>query len=111
VAAAVVADPDLFAAGRNLKEAIARLRSLRGIGEWTAQYIAMRQLREPDAFPSADIGLQRALADSKGARPSAEELLARAEQWRPWRAYAAQHLWAVGALPSPKTAGAGASAR
>jgi AraC family transcriptional regulator of adaptative response / DNA-3-methyladenine glycosylase II len=111
VAAAVVTDPDLFAAGRSLEEAIAQLRSLPGIGEWTAQYIAMRQLREPDAFPAADIGLLRALADAKGARPSADELLARAEQWRPWRAYAAQHLWAMGALPGPKTAGAGATAR
>src|SRR5580692_13190547 len=111
VAAAVVADPDLFAAGRSLEEATAQLRSLPGIGEWTAQYIAMRQLREPDAFPAADIGLLRALADAKGARPSADELLARAEQWRPWRAYAAQHLWAMGALSGPKTAGAGATAR
>ena len=66
----------------------------RGVGEWTAQYIALRQLREPDAFPAADIGLMRALADDNGQRPSASQLLARAEVWRPWRAYAAQHLWA-----------------
>jgi AraC family transcriptional regulator of adaptative response / DNA-3-methyladenine glycosylase II len=96
VAAAVVADPEIFAAGRSLEEAIAQLRSLPGVGEWTAQYIAMRQLREPDAFPAADIGLLRAMASSAGLRPSASELLARAERWRPWRAYAAQHLWAVG---------------
>jgi AraC family transcriptional regulator of adaptative response / DNA-3-methyladenine glycosylase II len=94
VAAAVVADPDIFAAGRGLEEAVAQLRALPGIGEWTAQYIAMRQLREPDAFPAADIGLMRAMADSEGVRPSASALLARAETWRPWRAYAAQHLWA-----------------
>ena len=94
VAAAVVADPHIFATGRSLEEAIVQLRALPGIGEWTAQYIAMRQLREPDAFPAADIGLMRAMADSEGLRPSARELLARAEQWRPWRAYAAQHLWA-----------------
>jgi AraC family transcriptional regulator, regulatory protein of adaptative response / DNA-3-methyladenine glycosylase II len=94
VAAAVVADPHIFAMGRSLEEAIVQLRALPGIGEWTAQYIAMRQLREPDAFPAADIGLMRAMADSEGLRPSARELLARAEQWRPWRAYAAQHLWA-----------------
>lgn len=94
VAAAVVADPHIFATGRSLEEAIAQLRALPGIGEWTAQYIAMRQLREPDAFPAADIGLMRAMANSEGLRPSASELLARAEQWRPWRAYAAQHLWA-----------------
>ena len=64
VAAAVVADPQIFAAGRGLEEAVAQLRALPGIGEWTAQYIAMRQLREPDAFPAADIGLMRAMADS-----------------------------------------------
>jgi AraC family transcriptional regulator, regulatory protein of adaptative response / DNA-3-methyladenine glycosylase II len=94
VAAAVVADPHIFAAGRGLDEAVAQLRALPGIGEWTAQYIAMRQLREPDAFPAADIGLMRAMADSEGLRPTASALLARAETWRPWRAYAAQHLWA-----------------
>jgi len=94
VAAAVVADPHIFAAGRGLEEAVAQLRALPGIGEWTAQYIAMRQLREPDAFPAADIGLMRAMADRDGLRPTASALLARAETWRPWRAYAAQHLWA-----------------
>jgi AraC family transcriptional regulator, regulatory protein of adaptative response / DNA-3-methyladenine glycosylase II len=56
VAAAVAAEPDLLCAGRGLDEAIQRLRSIRGVGEWTAQYIALRQLREPDAFPAADIG-------------------------------------------------------
>jgi AraC family transcriptional regulator, regulatory protein of adaptative response / DNA-3-methyladenine glycosylase II len=94
VAAAVVADPHIFSAGRSLDEAVAQLKALPGIGEWTAQYIAMRQLREPDAFPAADIGLMRAMAGADGLRPSASALLARAETWRPWRAYAAQHLWA-----------------
>jgi len=93
VASAVVADPDLLAAHLNLDDAIERLRAIRGVGEWTAQYIALRQLREPDAFPATDIGLQRALADASGHRPNADELLSRAEKWRPWRAYAAQHLW------------------
>ena len=54
---------------------------------------AMRALRQPDAFPPADIGLMRALSDPRGIRPSPRELLARAESWRPWRAYAAVHLW------------------
>ena len=53
----------MFSPGASLDEAIAKLRSLPGIGEWTAQYIAMRELREPDAFPAADIGLMRAMAD------------------------------------------------
>ena len=94
LAAAVVADPLIFGSRRGLEEAIAQLRSLPGIGEWTAQYIAMRELREPDAFPAGDVGLMRAMGDRSGGRPSPAELLARAERWRPWRAYGALHLWA-----------------
>jgi AraC family transcriptional regulator of adaptative response / DNA-3-methyladenine glycosylase II len=95
VAAAVLADTHLFDAAADLDEAVQRLRSIRGIGEWTAQYIALRQLREPDAFPAADIGLMRAIASREGHGRSAAELLDRANPWRPWRAYAAQHLWAA----------------
>jgi AraC family transcriptional regulator of adaptative response / DNA-3-methyladenine glycosylase II len=98
VAVAVLADSDLFEAHHGLDEALQRLRSIRGVGEWTAQYIALRALREPDAFPASDIGLVRALTVDGGRRPTAEEVLARAETWRPWRGYAAQHLWAA-ALP------------
>ena len=65
-----------------------RLRTLPGIGEWTAQYIAMRALSEPDAFPAGDLWLLRA---SGSAGPKQLEKLA--EAWRPWRAYAAMHLW------------------
>jgi len=99
LAAAVAEDPKFLGAGRSVTECVAQLRALPGIGEWTAQYIAMRELREPDAFPAGDIGLLRALADAKGNRPTSRELLARAEHWRPWRAYAAQHLWAAGTPP------------
>lgn len=94
LAAAVLADPQLFGPRASLEEAVAALRALPGVGEWTAQYIAMRLLREPDAFPAADVGLMRALADADGVRPTPAALLARAEAWRPWRAYAALHLWA-----------------
>ncbi len=97
LAATVAGDPGLFGPSADLEAAIARLRALDGVGEWTAQYIAMRALREPDAFPAADIGLLRALADERGKRPSAAALLLRAEAWRPWRAYAAIHLWAADA--------------
>ena len=55
IAAAVVADPQIFGPTRSLDEAVAQLRALEGIGEWTAHYIAMRAMREPDAFPAADI--------------------------------------------------------
>lgn len=92
LAAAALADPGLFDPGRNLAGAVQRLRAIPGIGEWTAQYIAMRALHSTDAFPAGDVGLQRALAVN-GDRPTASQLLSRAESWRPWRAYAALHLW------------------
>ncbi len=102
VAAAVVADPDVLCASRGLDEAIQRLRSIPGVGERTAHDIVLRQLREPDAFPAADVGLVRALAQLEGRRRSSRELVARADRWRPWRAYAAQHLWAsLRATPLP----------
>jgi AraC family transcriptional regulator, regulatory protein of adaptative response / DNA-3-methyladenine glycosylase II len=94
LAAAAAADPAVLDPGPDLDGAVARLKSLPGIGEWTAQYIAMRQLREPDAFPAGDAGLLRAVERLEGCRPSPAALLARAERWRPWRAYAALHLWA-----------------
>ncbi len=93
LAAAVSKRPDILAAGRDLDATVGALRALPGIGEWTAQYIAMRALQEPDAFPAADAGLLRAVERLTGRRPTAAELLARAERWRPWRAYAALWLW------------------
>ncbi len=96
LAQAAAADPALLGPRASLEEAVTRLRGLSGIGEWTAQYIAMRALREPDAFPAADVGLMRAFEAPDGHRPSAAQLLTRAEAWRPWRAYAALHLWAAG---------------
>ena len=93
VAAAAAEDPNLFDRAHSLEAAVEKLRALPGIGEWTAQYIALRALRETDAFPASDLGLLRGLWGN-GKRATPGELLARAEQWRPWRAYAAQHLWA-----------------
>ena len=66
------------------------LQSIRGIGEWTAQYVAMRALKYPDAFPASDLGLIKAMSDEVAG---AKELKLRAESWRPWRAYAALLLW------------------
>jgi AraC family transcriptional regulator of adaptative response / DNA-3-methyladenine glycosylase II len=97
VAEAAIDDPSLFHSLGSIEAAVARLRAIRGIGDWTAHYIALRALRETDAFPATDIGLLRGAADAAGTRPSPEQLLARAEPWRPWRAYAAQHLWAADA--------------
>lgn len=93
LAEAAAADTRLFEPGQELEQAVTRLCALRGIGEWTAQYIAMRALREPDAFPAADIGLLRAMETADG-RPTPAQLIARATAWRPWRAYAVLHLWA-----------------
>ncbi len=97
LAAAAAADPHLFRPFGTVEEAIVRLRAIPGVGEWTAQYIALRALRETDAFPASDIGLLRGAALIDGTtRPTPSGLLDRAEPWRPWRAYAAQHLWTAG---------------
>ena len=81
-------------ASRGLEETVRALRELPGVGEWTAQYVAMRALREPDAFPAGDLGLRRALGNGPGSLPLSEGALERrAEAWRPWRAYAAVLLW------------------
>ncbi|WP_310385198.1 DNA-3-methyladenine glycosylase 2 family protein [Roseateles sp.] len=93
VASALLANPQLLSAGASLEEGLEKLRALAGIGDWTAQYIAIRQLREPDAFPAGDVGLMQAMERLTGSRPNAKELSERAQAWRPWRAYAAQHLW------------------
>ena len=101
LAAAVAADGALLGRRVDLDEAVTALRALPGVGEWTAQYIALRALQESDAFPAADVGLLRAMTNAGGPRPSPAELLVRAERWRPWRAYAAAHLWASLAQPAP----------
>ena len=67
------------------------ITALHGIGDWTAQYVAMRALKHPDAFPASDLGLLKAADPNGGIRPA--ELKKRAEAWRPWRAYAAMLLW------------------
>jgi AraC family transcriptional regulator, regulatory protein of adaptative response / DNA-3-methyladenine glycosylase II len=74
---------------RDPETQMAELREIKGIGEWTASYIAMRALRWPDAFPHGDLGLRKAAGGL-----TAKALLAAAEPWRPYRAYAAMHLWA-----------------
>ena len=83
-------DPSILSRGATLDESTERLTALKGVGPWTAHYIAMRALREPDAFPHTDLGLKKA-AVAIGIDP--DKLLARAERWRPYRAYAAVALW------------------
>jgi AraC family transcriptional regulator, regulatory protein of adaptative response / DNA-3-methyladenine glycosylase II len=74
--------------GADVESTIATLRRVPGVGEWTAQYMAMRALSWPDAFPHTDYGVLKALGESNG-----RAALGRSEQWRPWRAYAVIHLW------------------
>ncbi|MEW2568084.1 AlkA N-terminal domain-containing protein [Streptomyces sp. NPDC047070] len=79
-------------------ETRARLLALPGFGPWTAEVIAMRALGDPDAFPVTDLGIRYAARDlGLPATPAA--LTARAADWRPWRAYAVQYLWATGSHP------------
>ncbi len=77
-------------------EVMAALEALPGFGAWTAQYVALRALGEPDAFPAADLVLRRAAAGG-GSPLTARALAARAEAWRPWRGYAAFLLWRAAA--------------
>ena len=68
------------------------LNNIKGIGPWTVNYLAMRGLSEPDAFPSADLGVIKALTIA-GIKPKQKDILQLAENWRPWRAYATIYLW------------------
>jgi AraC family transcriptional regulator of adaptative response / DNA-3-methyladenine glycosylase II len=103
LAQAAADDPLLFQPLATLDETTARLRGVRGIGDWTAHYIALRAMREPDAFPATDVGLLRGAAIRVGKKIPAEALNARAASWRPWRGYAAQHLWAADAASRSTT--------
>ena len=93
LAGAVASGEVVLDASRGLEDAVARLAAVPGIGAWTAHYVAMRALGEPDAFPAADLGLRRALGNGAG-RLAPARVAERAEAWRPWRAYAVMHLWA-----------------
>ncbi|MBB3225473.1 AraC family transcriptional regulator of adaptative response / DNA-3-methyladenine glycosylase II [Luteibacter sp. Sphag1AF] len=92
VAAAVRDGRVDFRTDRTLDELVALWTALPGIGDWTAQYLAMRALGHPDAFPAADLILRRA-ASTTGEELSTRALTLRAQAWRPWRAYAVMHLW------------------
>jgi AraC family transcriptional regulator, regulatory protein of adaptative response / DNA-3-methyladenine glycosylase II len=88
LARTVTAGELLLDPGGPIEETLERLRAIPGVGEWTAQYIAMRALSWPDAFPHSDLGIRVALQENDPKR-----ILEMAEKWRPWRAYAAMHLW------------------
>jgi AraC family transcriptional regulator, regulatory protein of adaptative response / DNA-3-methyladenine glycosylase II len=82
------------------------LTALPGIGDWTAQYVAMRALHWPDAFPASDLGVRKALGGINASRAAA-----RAEAWRPWRSYAVMHLWSSLAIDPSQSLAAGGPAQ
>ncbi|MEE4361082.1 MAG: AlkA N-terminal domain-containing protein [Pseudomonadales bacterium] len=90
--ARAVADGELDPGGA-VAELRTKLLAIRGIGPWTAEYVAMRAGRDADAFPASDLIVRQALAVD-GILPTPAAASARAEAWRPWRAYAVPHLWA-----------------
>ncbi|MEQ1872571.1 MAG: DNA-3-methyladenine glycosylase 2 family protein [Ilumatobacteraceae bacterium] len=93
-ACAKVADGSIVLdAGSDRAEATAALQNLRGIGPWTAGYVAMRALGDPDVFLPSDVGVRHAL-EALGVEASPAAAAQRAEAWRPWRTYALHHLWA-----------------
>jgi AraC family transcriptional regulator of adaptative response / DNA-3-methyladenine glycosylase II len=89
--------------GADLAEARDALLAVPGIGDWTASYVAMRALRDRDAFLPTDLGIRRAL-ESLGRPADHRSAAALAERWRPWRTYAAQLLWAHAAESSASRA-------
>ncbi len=95
LAATLVENPQALQGFQTLEEAVKQLCKFPGIGEWTANYIAMRFLREPDAFPTSDLGLLRAMEKREQPMTKAR-LVELSEAWRPWRAYAAMYLWSAG---------------
>jgi AraC family transcriptional regulator of adaptative response / DNA-3-methyladenine glycosylase II len=98
LAAAVAAGDLTLDRGVDRNEARARLLAVPGIGPWTADYIALRVFGDPDAFPVGDLIVRRQ-AERLGLPGTEKALLAHAEHWRPWRAYAALHLWAASGDP------------
>jgi len=83
---------DILSCYENIETLEQTLIKIKGIGPWTVNYLAMRGLSDPDAFPSADLGIIKALTVNDN-KPSNKEILALSKQWRPWRAYAAIYLW------------------
>jgi AraC family transcriptional regulator of adaptative response / DNA-3-methyladenine glycosylase II len=93
LARAVLEDPTLLQPGEGLRQDIERWVTLPGIGSWTAHYVAMRVLREPDALPAADLGLRKAISKPDEKPRPAREVETTLERYRPYRAYAAMRLW------------------
>ena len=87
-----------FDPGQSLEVFLASWISLPGIGDWTAQYLAMRALHHPDAFPAGDLVLRKAASNGMETLLTIPALRARAKDWSPWRSYAVIHLWQTAAV-------------
>jgi AraC family transcriptional regulator of adaptative response / DNA-3-methyladenine glycosylase II len=107
--ARAVAAGDLDLAG-SVETVTAGLTALPGFGAWTAQYVALRALGEPDAFPAADLVLRKMAANGNGVL-TVRELETRADAWRPWRSYAVMHLWRAASDHASRPNGSRRSAR
>lgn len=94
--AAAFADGLMLAPGVDYDDARRRLHAIKGIGDWTVEYLALRALRDPDACPNGDLVLKNALG--AGSTAEAAEITG---PWRPWRAYAVLHLWTASAFAAP----------
>lgn len=92
LAGKIVAEQLSLSAEQGLKAFVDSMCELSGIGPWTAHYVAMRALKIADAFPDSDLGVRKALREN-GQMPTSKQAIARAEAWRPWRAYATLFLW------------------
>jgi len=104
VADALAGGSVVLDAGADAEAARAGLRSLPGIGAWTADYVAMRAFGHPDVMLAGDLGVRRSLA-ALGHGSSVREVAALAERWRPWRSYAVLHLWSAPGVAPPRTGG------
>jgi AraC family transcriptional regulator of adaptative response / DNA-3-methyladenine glycosylase II len=102
LAAAVASGDVVIDPGADPRELRQSLVALPGIGPWTAEYVAMRALRDPDAFMPTDLGIRRAAA-SLGLPDDPAQLTALTEAWRPWRSYAMAHLWSLPAAAAATT--------
>lgn len=98
MARAILDEPGLLRGDTDLHSWVTRLCQLSGIGPWSAQYLALRQRADADAFPLGDVALIKAL---RQLEPGGVKLAERALAWQPWRAYAAQHLWVSLSAPQP----------
>ena len=103
IAQAVATNRLQLHAGADVPATIAALKALPGIGDWTAQYIAMRAVRWPDAFPAGDVALHKALG-LQGSKTAARDAEALSQAWKPWRSYAVIRAWA--SLADPRTVAA-----